>query len=309
MKEMSKQSKQDTNDLFPIRTVCSITGVNPVTLRAWERRYGLIKPTRTPKGHRLYSQADVDRINEARRLLDKGIPISQVRQSIDYREERRSAISDAANHWSQYVANMVNAIGLFDEIRLDKIYNEALSLYPADTVLRYLIIPLLQELGRRWETNEGSVAEEHFFGVFLRNKLGARFHHLRAVQHGPKLLAACLPHEYHETGLLLFSLMAKSSGYDIVLLGANMPLDQLPLAARRAKCDAILLTGSQAYDYTQIAQELSAMMQKVEVPVFVGGNFSVTARDIIAHARAIPLGEDMPQALKLIQQTLDAGRP
>ena len=63
--------------LYPIRTVAAITGVNPVTLRAWESRYGLVRPRRTAKGHRLYSNREIDVINETLALLDKGVAISQ----------------------------------------------------------------------------------------------------------------------------------------------------------------------------------------------------------------------------------------
>jgi DNA-binding transcriptional MerR regulator/methylmalonyl-CoA mutase cobalamin-binding subunit len=304
MTQARPETKPESSNLFPIRTVCSITGLNPVTLRAWERRYGLIKPLRTAKGHRLYTQGDIDRINETMRLLDKGIPVSQVRRVLDSREEQRAATTEQDNHWTRYIADMINAISLFDESRLDAIYNDALSLYPVDTVMRLLVIPLLRELGRRWESAEGSIAEEHFFGVFLRNKLGARFHHLRSQQGSARLLAACLPNEFHEIGLLIFSLMAKALGYEVVLLGANMPLNELPIAAKRARCDAIVLAGSQAYDYAQISQQLAAMVEKAQVPVFVGGSYSVNARDVITATNAIPLGEDITQALKHIQRTI-----
>ena len=199
--------------------------------------------------------------------------------------------------------DMVNAISVFDEQRLDRLYSEALSLYPVDTVTRHLVIPLLRTLGVRWETKQGSVAEEHFFSVFLRNKLGARLHHLRAPHNGAKLLAACLPGEYHEVGLLLFALAAKAYGYQIIMLGANMPLEDLPLAAKRSQCDGIVLSGSRAYDYKRISKELRHMTEAARVPVFIGGSYSITARDLITAAGALPLGEDMAQALRHI----DAG--
>ena len=295
--------------LYPIRTVCSATGVNPVTLRAWERRYGLIKPLRTEKGHRLYTQADIDRINETISLLDKGIPIGQVRQVIDERDRSRGGTAAPEDHWARYVNDMVNAITAYDELRLDRLYGEALSLYPIDIVIRQLIIPLLRTLGVRWETGEGNVAEEHFFGVFLRNKLGARLHHLRTPQTGPRLITACLPGEQHEVGLLLFAITAKALGYQIIMLGANMPLEELPTAAKRSRCDAIVLSGSRAYDYKRISRELKQMAQAVHVPVFIGGSYSITARDLITAAGAIPVGEDMTQALKHIDAGLEGRGP
>jgi MerR family transcriptional regulator, light-induced transcriptional regulator len=80
--------------LFPIRHVCAETGINPVTLRAWERRYGLIRPLRTPKGHRLYSARDIDRIRRILALLDEGVAVSQVGRVLQ-REPAASAATDA----------------------------------------------------------------------------------------------------------------------------------------------------------------------------------------------------------------------
>ena len=86
---------------------------------------------------------------------------------------------------------------------LESVYNEALSHYPIKVVTERLIGPLLHELGERWVKDMGSIAEEHFFGFYLRNKLGARFHHRQRNAGGPRLLMACLPGERHEVGLLL----------------------------------------------------------------------------------------------------------
>ncbi len=74
--------QQSNTEKYPIRTVSEITGVNAVTLRAWERRYGLIKPSRTPKGHRLYSRADIQLVEEILGHLSQGMSISQVARDI-----------------------------------------------------------------------------------------------------------------------------------------------------------------------------------------------------------------------------------
>ena len=78
-------------ELYPIRAVSALTGVNSITLRAWERRYGLIKPVRTPKGHRLYTREDIDLIHKVTALLDKGVAISQVRAALGLRQEADTA--------------------------------------------------------------------------------------------------------------------------------------------------------------------------------------------------------------------------
>jgi len=80
---VTDHNTSDITALFPIGTVSEQTGVNTVTLRAWERRYGLLKPRRTPKGHRLYSRQDVDRVKQVLILLEQGIPVGRVRDVLD----------------------------------------------------------------------------------------------------------------------------------------------------------------------------------------------------------------------------------
>ena len=294
--------KDKTQNLFPIRTVASLTGVNSITLRAWEKRYGLIKPVRTPKGHRLYTQANIDMINDVVALLAKGIPISQVSQSVKNRQKTQAAA--AADTWQDSIDRMISAISRFDEDAMNHIYNDALSLYPIDVVTERLIVPLLQEIGRRWETEEGSVAEEHFFGVFLRNKLGARFHHGMPNATGQHILAACLPGENHENGLLLFALSAQSRGMRVTLLGANMPVEELSMAATRSKSEAIVLSGSVNIEFKTLLRDIESLVKTVDVPVFIGGKVSSIYFDDIVRIGAIPLGDDIAQGIKRIVATV-----
>jgi DNA-binding transcriptional MerR regulator len=295
------QQLADT-EFYPIRTVSTLTGVNAITLRAWERRYGLIKPVRTDSGHRVYTRADIDNIHRIMALLDKGVAISQVRRTLG-EPEQGAAREEEAGPWAGYRERMVMAIAQFDENRLEDVYNEVLALYPTDLVTRKVLLPLLAELGERWQSTEGSVAEEHFFGVYLRNKLGARFHHRNRNNTGPKLLVACLPGEQHEVGLLLFALAAHEHGYRLVLLGADMPLADLPLAAKRSQSAAIALSGSIVPKPQLLTEQLPALVAAAGMPVFIGGLTSVRQRDEIVAAGAVPLGNDIAHGLQRIGES------
>ena len=292
--------------MFPIRTVSSLTGVNSITLRAWERRYGLIKPRRTSKGHRLYTQADVDLINRVVELLEQGIPISRVRALIEHPGTAEGAIVEQTDAWHDYQQRMITALTRFDEASLDNAYNDALSLYPVDVVTARLIVPLLKTLGERWRSRDkpGAVAEEHFFGAYLRNKLGARFHHLSLQSQGPKLVAACLPGEHHEVGLLLFCLSAASHGFRPILLGADLPLEEVAFATRRSGCVAVVLAGSLEPEPVLFARALPALVTGIDVPVFVGGQTAVHHCDAIVRAGATPLGTEVGPAMRLLEETL-----
>src|SRR5210317_1928382 len=176
---------EQPHGLFPIRTVSELTGVNAITLRAWETRYGLIEPIRKSSGHRLYTQEHIDLINRVVGLLDRGMRIGQVSAELlaEPSEENEPGEREP-DHWKRYINGMIAAIICFDEDAMERIYGEALSHYPVWIVTEKLLTPLLRELGERWYSGRGSVAEEHFFAFYLRNKLGALFHHRSRNQVG-----------------------------------------------------------------------------------------------------------------------------
>lgn len=290
--------------LYPIRTVSQLTGVNAITLRAWESRYGIIEPLRKASGHRLYTQAHIDRIHRIVALLDKGMRISEVNDYLEAEAERRhnGDAGTVQDHWARLQGRMLSAIVRFDEEALEAVYNEALSSYPIRDVTRQLVTPLLVELGRRWSTGEGAVAEEHFFGFYLRNKLGARFHHRSRNSRGPRLLMSCLPGERHEVGLLLLALATNELGYRPVILGADMPLEELAVAAKRTDSAGIILSGLLELPADLLRRELPALVAAAEVPVFMGGRASVRSLDAVRRCGIEPLGTDVDTGLRKLQQ-------
>jgi len=289
--------------LYTIGTVSKLTGVGAITLRAWERRYGLIQPIRKESGHRLYSRAHIDQINRITALTSKGMRISQIRpEMLETDSSADSGGQEEKDIWNEYLNSMVAAIISFDESRLDEIYNEALSLYPIGLVTINLLTPLLIELGLRWESQQGSVAEEHFFAFYLRNKLGARFHHRSRGNTGPLFLLAGLPGEYHEIGLLIFALAAHESGYRLLTLGANMPLNELVAVARKKDCKAILLSGAIEPPRQLLSDDLPALVKEIQIPVLIGGLSSVYSCDAINRAGAEALGRDIDHGLRRLAE-------
>ena len=160
-------------------------------------------------------------------------------------------------------------------------------------------------MGDRWENNKGSVAEEHFFGFYLRNKLGARFHHRSKTQTGPKLMLACLPGDLHEIGLLLFALEACDHGFQTILLGANMPLDELPAAVNKTKSAALILSGVIEPEPGVIEEQLPWLVGQLSVPVFFGGSIAAGHFDSLKKSGVHLIGNDIETGIKQIAKTLD----
>ena len=402
--------------LYPIRTVSRRTGVPSVTLRAWERRYGLITPTRTEKGHRLYTEADIERVRQVLALMERGVGVGQVgpflaRAANDGDLVRSANVGDlvrptnegdlvrvandgelgrleasaaasspvslappayppafpvptqaltqtqtptttetpaqtrtptpaqtptqihdlalspslagieiqagqaggearipvmfpGTDPWPAYIAAMLEGVRRFDTAALDAVYNDALSLYPIERVSSHLTTPVLERLGAAWPQGEASIAREHFFSNFLRNKLGARFQHLNALGQGRRLVAACPAGEHHELGLIQFALAAAGQGYRLVLLGADVPATEIAAAARIAECRAVVLSASAQMPDADLARELAALVALTPLPILVGGMASVRAPRIITDAGARPLGTDFTSALRLIGDCL-----
>lgn len=305
MSNTDKNTDETSPGLFPIRTVSQLTGVNAITLRAWESRHGLIEPIRKSSGHRLYTQDDIDLINRVVGLLDRGMRISQVKAELSSADNVTSEQGgDSRDIWHSSINSMISAIIRFDEQGLERVYGEMLSHYPVRMVTEKLLSPLLRELGERWASSRGSIAEEHFFGFYLRNKLGARYHHRVQQQSGPILLLACLPKDTHEVGLLLFGLAAADAGYQTVLLGANMPLEEIPAAAKKTGCDAVVLSGLIQPEKSILDTQMPKLVSSLSVPVFVGGAFTASNFDSLTKSGAHTVGTDIDTGIKQISEEL-----
>jgi len=300
-------------DSFPIRVLAEKTGVAPTTLRAWERRYGLLKPQRTPKGHRLYSVKDVEVVSRIVKLLNDNFTISKAISEIKLEDMQERANADSlgavpsSDHWEVFQKRFLSAIELFDDNKLDALYNEALSLYPIDLVSSQILRPLLSHLGLRWTEREAGIAEEHFFSSYLRNKVGARVHHASGKTKGSRLLLACVPGEFHELGSLLFGLSAMTRGYRLLFLGADLPLEQIRLVTQSTDIDGVVLSAVNVSIRGQIARELDQLAEALSCPLMLGGSASQTVVESV-NDKIIVLGDDYRQALEKLEQQIPAYR-
>jgi DNA-binding transcriptional MerR regulator len=292
---------------YPIRTISELTGVPTTTLRAWERRYGLLKPERTTKGHRLYGTEDIELVKEIVKLLKNNHTISEAIRIIKNPELSPMSGNASDGHWAGYQERMLKSIEGFNEQNLDKTYNEALSIYPIDMVTEQVIVPILTTLGEQWQNREAGIAEEHFFSAFLRNKLGARLHHEAHRSRGSRIMVSCLPGEYHELGILLFCIAAIGHGYQILYLGTDMPPPQLPVVVRRTDVAAILLSGTQADRWDkELAAQMHSIRRSIEIPLMFGGEISVACETEIKKIGGHALGSDHVSALEKMESIIPA---
>ena len=242
------------NGWLPIREVARHTGVNPVTLRAWERRYGLIVPHRTAKGHRLYSPDHLERIQKVLTWLNRGVSVSQVKALLDAPSERIRQRNE--NDWLPLRQALLDAIAQLSERRLDDVFNQAMALYPPSTMCEQLLLPLLEELSRRWQGQFGAHLERVFFCSWLRSKLGARIYHNNRQVNGRPLLMINQSEIMLEPDLWLCAWLVSSSDCPVEVFDWPLPAGELALAVDRMQPRAVVLYSSRALAVDGLRKQL-----------------------------------------------------
>ena len=296
----------DGQNLFPISTVSEATGVPPVTLRAWERRYDFLTPRRTAKGHRLYSLEQIDLIRRVTTLIDSGVPVGRVGDLIRLETAGEEELASQGDTWEVARDEMLAAVCRFDERGLDRIYERLLTRFSDAKVTEQLIIPMLRRLGASWQRGETGVAEEHFFSLYIRNKLGARWHHSEKAIAGRPLVVACMPGERHEYGLLFFALIARARGFDPVLLGAAMPLEELDKVVNQTRAAGVVISSTIQPGWQVVERDLRQLCRVVDVPVFVGGAGTLGMEQTLEAAGARPVGAELVAGVETVYRTLAA---
>lgn len=211
---------------YRIKRVAHLTGINAATLRAWERRYGLVAPARTRAGYRLYSDEDVATLARIKALRDGGLTIGEAVRRLRGDAEPLSGeaegplVDDARSR-------MLEALVSLDRGRALDAYEELRRL-PPERRAGEVLLPLLREVGDLWEADRCGVAEEHFACAFVREKLAGIVADLdTGAARGPEGVCGGVPGELHECGLLAAAIHLATRGWRVVYLGPDVPLDDL----------------------------------------------------------------------------------
>lgn len=278
--------------LYPIREVSRLTGVNSVTLRAWERRYGLIRPQRTPKGHRLYARDDIARIERILQWLGRGVPVSQVRDLIDQPEAAPPAPDTVSGDWVSQRQQLMAAVESLDLPRLEALFNQSLALYPVNVALAELWQPALAQLEEGWSDRLGAGLQRNLLEAYLRTRVGTRLYHANHVARGPRLLLSRLPEETSQLNLLLMALAASHEGYRVVVLDNAPPLNELSLAIDRLHIAAVVLVSSLAERSDLMRRQLPRLAEQLATPVCLAGPVTRIRSAEIENSGLETLGEN-----------------
>ncbi len=237
-------------------------GVSTAVLRAWERRYGLLEPVRSPGGFRLYTAEDAERVARMRRGLDEGLSAA---------EAARAALQDhrpATGLLENAAARLLAAIHDYDEAAVHAVLDQSLAAFGLEVVLRDLIVPTLRRVGGEWKRGTLAISQEHFASNLIRGRL-LSLARLWGRGGGPLALLACAPGEQHDITLLAFGLVLRSYGWRILFLGADTPVATLTEAAETTRPALTVLA---SFDPDLLKPETSALRRLAKrVPLVLSG--------------------------------------
>lgn len=229
-----------------IGAVARLTGISTHALRVWERRYGTIRPKRSDGGDRLYSDGDVLRLRIIKRLLGLGhgigdvatLPTSELEKLLSLHHEPQVELDAGLQLVDRYIAH----IERLDLAAAEQTLAGAALALPRREFIDRVLVPLLVEIGSRWQSGALHVAHEHAASAMVRSQLGAMLRLFAPEPGAPSVVASTLEGELHELGALMAAVVAAMNGWRSLYLGPNLPVDEIVQAVKTSAADAVLLS-------------------------------------------------------------------
>ena len=239
------------------------TGTSPELLRAWEQRYGLLRPSRSDGGFRLYSDQDEARVSRTKTLIAQGLSTSEAaRRALVPGGDPREMEADVAAATVGLADELREALDRFDDESADRVLDRMLAALSVETAMQEVLLPYLHLLGDRWATGEVSVAQEHFASSLIRGRL-------LGLARGWGVGGACPPGEEHDLGLIMFGIAAWRRGWRIIYLGQDTPIATIDQAVEVVEPALVVLAIAEGTLIGSHAHELRRLAARV--PVAVGG--------------------------------------
>lgn len=305
--------------VYNIKAVARLVGLLPVTLRAWERRYGMPSPQRGEQGYRLYSEHDLCTLRWLKRQIDSGFNISR---AVEYLQElRRTGIDPAASYLfsttpaldatsasealQPIAGEFYQALMQFNENEANDVLRRAFSLNNLDQVLVDIIQPALASIGEAWNRGELPAAVEHYATQYCMQQLMSLMAASAQPTRGSTIVAACAPGELREIGILMLVAVLRWRGWNIRYLGPNLQFDRLEEALYPLHPRMLLFSASSPESARALAG-LADVLERFPAPgpmVAVGGK-AFDSGERIEDLPAIYLNAGLIESVHRIEELL-----
>jgi MerR family transcriptional regulator, light-induced transcriptional regulator len=268
---------QDTNGKYNIKAVSTILGIQSGTLRAWERRYNIIAPVRNESGHRLYTERHLNILKWLVSKVKQGFTISQAVALLDKQELEENDVTETRDlDRTQSISDeLLKALLSFDEFRAHELINKSFSIYTIDKVVIDILGSLLLQIGDLWEKDKITTAHEHFASSILRSRIGSIMHSFPHNGILPKVVAVCGPGEWHELGLLIFTLFIRRKGFEVIYLGSSIKEDDIDVVLEEVNPKFLFFSCTMKENLSSLLSLVTSLSVKYEDLEIGMGGFAI----------------------------------
>ena len=305
-----------SSTLYPIRYVSGQTGLSQHVIRVWERRYGVVEPERTDTNRRLYSEADIKRLQLLKKAVDSGHSISLVARmkSVELirlinRGKINGAIPDALNPATRgspeapyfRELSMAKIIDL-DAAGLETALSEAAVHLTRPELIKGLIVPLCKEMGDLWKKGNLKIVHEHLATPVIRAFLWNMLRSAETAKLAPKIVIATPLGQPHELGALTIALIAGESGWRPLYFGPSLPAEEIAAAVTYSGASAVGLSLTNRSDHHRLKIELKNLRGylREDVTIFVGGQIAANFAGFFESVNIV-----LPEDLDTFRQALE----
>ncbi len=304
--------------IYNLKAVLKVTNLKADVLRAWERRYGLPSPQRTPGGHRLYSEYDVEIVQWLTEHVAQGLSISRAvelwknlteagRDPLEnLPAEKPSSSIETPNNGTRLEdmrRKWVEACLVYDNLTAEAILNQAFVLYSVEDVCFEILRKGITDIGNLWYHGKASVQQEHFASDIANRRLDALITATPNPIRTQTVLAGCPPGEWHTLPVKLLTLLMRRQGINVIFLGASIPLEQMAETVAAVRPSLIILAAQQLATAATL-RSTAILFQKFHIPMAYGGLIFNRIPQLRKEIPAEFLGENLEDAVFRIEQLI-----
>jgi DNA-binding transcriptional MerR regulator len=301
--------------MYTISRAAEQVGISAATLRAWERRYAVVAPTRTDGAYRVYSADDLRVLHAMKKLVDAGWSAGFAAQEVLRQADRAAEASQPTEAMSGLPSTQeahpevigdrfVAAAVSFDTAGLDELLDQMFSTQRFETAAQNCLFPALKALGDGWESGRVSVASEHLASNAVSRRLAAAYDAAGNSGGGARVLLGLAPGSRHELGLLAFAVAARRQGLRTDYLGADVPVADWLSACRDPGVAAVVMS-AQADEDAAAASEVIVAVGRLRPDILLATGGAAQAK---ASEAAVRLGDDFAAGAHTLGRAL-VGHP
>lgn len=282
-----------------IHRVAKLTGLSKDVIRVWERRYGLVTPSRSSNRYREYSDEDVALLRFVKAQMEQGATIgglaTEGRDSLIARMRLATPFTaeDQKPH-EHLLDDLMGSLDPIDKAGFERKLNGAVAVIPFEEAVQRILLPLQRRIGELWHQGRLGAAIEHYVTKLIQQKLFSVMNQLPVNEFGPRVLIACPEGETHEIGAQAVAYTAATRGCQVYYLGPNLPLLDLVGFCEKIRPDLVLLSLTEVKSEDAMLQQLKELEQLASRwQLAVGGQGARAFGDLLRDTK-IELLDDLP---------------